>query len=69
MPGVRGFGSTAVGEEIFYRKNASPKGYLLPFHADTSAALAVWMCRWCRYNCTNGTSTRPAGGNWPAPTG
>src|SRR5580704_2338607 len=41
MPGVRGFADPSVSKEIFYQKDASnPKGYLLPFHADTTTTNA-----------------------------
>src|ERR1700749_4571943 len=41
MPGVRGFGDPSVAKGVFYQKDASnPKGYLLPFHADTTTTNA-----------------------------
>ncbi|HEY6495394.1 MAG TPA: alkaline phosphatase family protein [Trebonia sp.] len=41
MPGVRGFGDASVNKDVFYQKDTSnPKGYLLPFHADTMTANA-----------------------------
>src|SRR6202044_1923940 len=41
MPGVRGFGDPSVSKELFYQKDPSnPKGYLLPFHADTTTTNA-----------------------------
>jgi phospholipase C len=41
MPGVRGFGDPSVSKGVFYQKDASsPKGYLLPFHADTTTTNA-----------------------------
>ncbi len=37
MPGVRGFSDPTVSKKVFYQKDPSnPKGYLLPFHADTT---------------------------------
>jgi phospholipase C len=39
MPGVRGFADPAVSKQVFFQKDASnPKGYLLPFHADTTTS-------------------------------
>jgi phospholipase C len=41
MPGVRGFADPSVSRDVFYQKDASnPKGYLLPFHADTTTSNA-----------------------------
>ncbi|HEY1822934.1 MAG TPA: alkaline phosphatase family protein [Trebonia sp.] len=41
MPGIRGFGDTSVNKDVFYQKDTSnPKGYLLPWHADTTTANA-----------------------------
>lgn len=41
MPGVRGFGDTSVNKDVFYQKDTSnPKGYLLPWHADTTTTNA-----------------------------
>jgi phospholipase C len=41
LPGVRGFGDTSVSKDVFYQKDTSnPKGYLLPFHADTTTTNA-----------------------------
>jgi phospholipase C len=41
MPGVRGFGDPSVSEQVFYQPDAaSPLGYLLPFHIDTTGTSA-----------------------------
>jgi phospholipase C len=41
MPGVRGFADATVSRKVFYQKDPSnPKGYLLPFHADTTTTNA-----------------------------
>ena len=41
MPGVRGFSDPTVSKKVFYQKDPSnPKGYLLPFHADTTTTNA-----------------------------
>ena len=41
LPGVRGFADPSVSKQVFYQKDASnPKGYLLPFHADTTTSNA-----------------------------
>ncbi len=41
MPGVRGFADPTVSKQVFYQKDPSnPKGYLLPFHADTTTSNA-----------------------------
>jgi phospholipase C len=41
MPGVRGFGDPSVSKQVFYQPDAaSPDGYLLPFHIDTTDTCA-----------------------------
>jgi phospholipase C len=41
MPGVRGFADPSVAKDVWYQKDTSnPKGYLLPFHADTTTSNA-----------------------------
>src|SRR5580692_9136289 len=41
MPGVRGFADPAVSRQVFFQKDPSnPKGYLLPFHTDTTTTNA-----------------------------
>ena len=41
MPGVRGFADKSVSSSVFYQADpTNPKGYLLPFHADTHSSNA-----------------------------